>query len=57
MTNKEFAKKDEVFMKACELASTQPTGRQASKFRRNKGIAFLHKKEAIIYVAKEREND
>lgn len=34
----------EVFKKACEAAGIDPTIRQASKFRRKRGIAFNHGK-------------
>lgn len=61
-TNKEFSIKDKVFIKACEIASIagyrntkmpdgtkrfSPTIRQASKYRRNMGVAFRFKKDAI----------
>jgi predicted HicB family RNase H-like nuclease len=42
--NREFAKSDENFIKACEKAGVQPTRRQASKFRRGFGLAFKHRK-------------
>lgn len=40
VTNKKFAEMDEAFKNACIKANIQPTKRQASKFRRGKGIAF-----------------
>lgn len=43
MTNKEFAEKDKLFHKACEIAKIKPTHRQASKFRNKKGLAFMRK--------------
>jgi hypothetical protein len=47
-TNKEFAKENDLFRAACEMAQEEhknlkPTKRQASKFRRGKGIAFKFK--------------
>ena len=39
MTNKEYSKLDK-FMKLCIRAGVQATARQASKFRRGKGLAF-----------------
>ena len=44
-SNKSFAKTNDFFKKACLKASTEPTKRQASKFRRNIGKAFTHIKE------------
>lgn len=50
MTNAEFAKKDQVFRKACEIANAnlpkgqepgiEPTKRQASKWRNRRGMAY-----------------
>lgn len=46
MTNNEFAKKDEKFKLACESVglpfskSTNGLSRQASKWRRKKGLAY-----------------
>jgi hypothetical protein len=45
VTNKEFAKNDDFFNKACEKAGVKPTSRQASKFRLGKGMAFKHRKQ------------
>jgi hypothetical protein len=39
-TNKEFASKNEDFIRRCEAAKVKPTKRQASKFRMGKGSAF-----------------
>jgi hypothetical protein len=39
MTNREFAKSDENFHKACATAGIAPTLRQASKYRRGLGAA------------------
>jgi len=43
MTNREFAKKNRAFIKACELAEIPATGRQASKYRRERGKAYSFK--------------
>jgi len=45
MTNREFSKTDQIFLKSCEIAwrlnsKFKPTVRQASKFRMEKGTAF-----------------
>jgi len=40
MTNKEFAKTNEDFRKACKKVKLDPTGRQASKWRRKLGLAW-----------------
>jgi hypothetical protein len=45
VTNKKFTE-DNVFIKSCELANTEPTSRQASKFRMGKGCAFKFKHQA-----------
>jgi len=39
MTNANFAKKDQNFRVACEVASIEPTKRQASKYRHKLGRA------------------
>ena len=39
MTNKEFTK-DKFFRKCCDRMDIIPTTRQASKFRRNMGLAI-----------------
>ncbi len=39
-TNNEFAKNNKQFIAACEKAGIQPTGRQAGKWRRQKGAAY-----------------
>ncbi len=43
MTNREYAKKDSQFHIACEKAGTEPTKRQASKFRNQKGSAYKNR--------------
>ena len=40
MTNNEFSQKDSLFNKACLEAKLKPCGRQASKYRRQKGLAY-----------------
>ena len=40
MTNTEYSKTDSSFGKACVIANVKATSRQASKFRRGKGIAW-----------------
>jgi hypothetical protein len=54
MTNKEF-KKDNVFIKACELANVDTTTRQASKFRMGKGSAFKFKHQAANIISGQTE--
>lgn len=44
MTHAEFAKKDAVFIAACERAGIKPTRRQAMKFRRGLGAAYAKRK-------------
>lgn len=39
VTNAQFAKTDMTFLQSCENANVSPTPRQASKFRRGKGLA------------------
>jgi len=40
MTNAKFAETDQDFRKACEKADIKPTRRQASRWRRKKGLAW-----------------
>jgi len=47
MRNHVFAQTNEFFKICCQCAGVQPTPRQASKFRNNKGQAFAHKGEAV----------
>lgn len=56
ITNSQFAANDQVFKKACEIAHVNPTKRQASKFRRKRGLAFICKAEAVLAIKKENEN-
>lgn len=46
VSNALFAKTDKTFIAACELAGVQPTQRQASKYRNDRGKAFQYKGEA-----------
>jgi hypothetical protein len=55
MTNAEFAKMDDVFRKACEVAEIEVTRRQASKYRNKKGNAWVKRTEAKILVAEGRK--
>lgn len=62
-TNAEFAQSDKVFLKACELAGLPKAkrkdgeffslARQAGKYRRGKGLAYAHRREAQRAIAKE----
>lgn len=45
MTNRQFAATDKAFADACAKASTKPTMRQASKYRRKCGAAY----KAVYY--------
>lgn len=47
MTNKEFAEKDQLFIKCYQAGSTPPTKRQASKYRNKRGAAYLAKPAAL----------
>lgn len=40
ITNVEFAKTNQAFRFACEVAGIEPTERQASKYRRKTGLAY-----------------
>lgn len=40
VTNKEFAKENSTFQKACKTAEVDPTSRQASKYRNKTGKAY-----------------
>lgn len=55
MTNREFAKKDQPFIKACELAQIPATGRQASKYRRERGKAYDHLDAVTASVKEEKD--
>jgi hypothetical protein len=45
LTNKQFAAKNDLFTKCCELSNTPNTARQASKFRMGIGKAFGFKNQ------------
>lgn len=53
MRSIKFAKEDKLFLKCCQLAGCEPTKRQVSKFRSDKGKAFSKKDEAIRLGLKE----
>jgi hypothetical protein len=53
MTNKEFARTDNVFKLACELAKVEPTSRQASKYRNRRGRAYTKRLDAKALVKKQ----
>lgn len=44
-TNKEFARTDEEFKAACDRTQTNPTTRQASKWRNCKGKAWKNRRK------------
>jgi len=44
ISNATFAETDQTFQVACEKAGIPPTRRQASKWRRKKGLAWTHRK-------------
>lgn len=46
ITNKKFAAEDETFKNACDKAGIEPTMRQASKYRRKKGLAIRFKNKS-----------
>ena len=48
--NFDFAEKSELFRKACELASVEPTERMASKWRNKKGSAYMYIGSAYMYI-------
>lgn len=48
--NVKFAKEDILFKKACELSKTEPTTRQASKWRNSKGRAYKYRNKAVEAV-------
>ncbi len=56
MTNKVFSSSNEVFIKSCELASVDPTTRQASKYRNWKGKAFHKKGFAVLELDENKED-
>ena len=44
ISNRDFAKTNMAFRNACKKAFVEPSVRQASKFRNNRGFAFKAKK-------------
>ena len=46
LSNAEFTRESDIFKRACKLGKVEPTVRQASKFRNDKGTAWKFKKEA-----------
>lgn len=52
-TNAQFSQTDAVFLKACFLAGTPPTKRQASKYRRKIGKAYRMKAAAVAEIKQE----
>lgn len=46
MNNRIFAKEDILFISCCKLAKILSTKRQASKFRRGKGLAYNYRDQA-----------
>lgn len=57
MTNAEFVKTDQVFQRACMLAKVGISKRQASKFRRKKGLAFTFAAEAKLIIKEENKSN
>jgi hypothetical protein len=51
--NNTFAATDSFFQKCCELAGIKPCGRQASKFRNQKGAAHQYRNKAKEALKKE----
>lgn len=51
-TNREWARENNLFRKACEIAGIPPKGRQASKYRRQKGLAYKYQRAAQSAVDK-----
>ena len=49
-----FCLENEHFRRCCELASVEPTMRQASKFRNKQGVAFAKNDEAIQDLLKKK---
>ena len=47
MKCREFAAVDDLFKRACKLAGTDPTKRQAGKWWRKTGLAYKHRGAAL----------
>jgi len=52
VTNKDYAKTNSTFIRACEAACIKPTARQASKYRRKIGLAYIKGRRQISAKAK-----
>jgi len=52
LTNREFARNDELFIMACKLAQLPPTSRQASKYRNGFGRAYAMRAAATLELQK-----
>lgn len=52
MTNQKFSKADRLFIEACKMANVEVTKRQASKFRRNIGLASKFRNKALQQLIK-----
>ncbi len=46
-SNAHFAKNNALFRRACELAKVEPTARQASKWRNQRGRAYAMRNAAV----------
>lgn len=53
--NTVIAQTDKLFRKACELASVEPTKRQASKFCMGRGLAYSFRKQAAMDINLKKE--
>ena len=49
MDNKDFAK-DEYFVRCCESVGIKSTARQAGKFRRRTGIAYIKGRGLVPFI-------
>ena len=47
LNNREFSQQDDHFRKCCKEAGTEPTTRQASKFRKKRGKAYQFKNKVV----------
>jgi hypothetical protein len=53
MTNEEFAAANPTLRKACEMAGIPVTSRQASKWQRKTGSAYVYRNAALMELKKE----
>lgn len=51
MNNREFAEQQEGFQACCKAVDLKPTVRQASKFRREEGLAYKEGMEIVTRKA------